>query len=510
MRECWTPIEDLPDDWPSMRSTLLASLASKWETERGKLTDPESIRDFNKRMVRQWAIETGILENLYNLDRGITNTLIEKGIRENVVKDTADAANVIAMIRDHEDTLEGVFEFIKGERPLSKHYIKTMHQSLTKHQETCEAINQFGGRTEIPLIRGDWKREPNNPTRPDGTLHEYCPPEHVDSEMEHLVEMHLRHMRDGIDIEVEAAWLHHRFVQVHPFQDGNGRVARTLSSLVLMKAGLFPMTVDREEKGAYIDALERADHGDLAPLVDLVARMQSETVTRALKASEYRPVSASFGITKVVDALVERFEEWVAEIGGDAEFRQLARDLIDLGLNKLSSFSIAELDGRPILHYSDPEVRDQSTLPGEKIPYRRQKRKGTQKIDEFIDVMLLEGRRGVSLKLEAVAEVHATRTVRSRAEFFVLLAPAGPARHGLIGAVAEVAYPRLFSSREEWEGLHFGHPGFDLEVQPYVQLACARPFQAAVDEPRGDVKARFEEWLGECLAIALTQWHARV
>ena len=52
---------------------------------------------------------------------------------------------------------------------------------------------------------------------------------------------------------MEAAWLHHRFVQIHPFQDGNGRIARALSTLIFVKAGWFPLVVrDRIVTGTSI------------------------------------------------------------------------------------------------------------------------------------------------------------------------------------------------------------------------------------------------------------------
>jgi Fic family protein len=48
---------------------------------------------------------------------------------------------------------------------------------------------------------------------------------HVAAEMDKLVELHREHRAAGVAPEVESAWLHHRFTQIHPFQDGNGRVA---------------------------------------------------------------------------------------------------------------------------------------------------------------------------------------------------------------------------------------------------------------------------------------------
>ena len=82
--------------------------------------------------------------------------------------------------------------------------------------------------------------------------------------------------------EVKAAWLHHRFTQIHPFQDGNGRVARALASLVFLKDRCFPLVIRDSDRKEYIEALETADAGDLRPLVGLFARRQKESILRAL------------------------------------------------------------------------------------------------------------------------------------------------------------------------------------------------------------------------------------
>src|SRR5205085_5905426 len=138
----------------------------------------------------------------------------------------------------------GLFDFVTRRRELSNSYIKELHQALTRHQETVQAINGLGQSVEIPLVRGQWKQLPNNPIRPDGELHEYCPPEHVAAEMDRLIELHREHLQRGIPPEIEAAWLHQRSTQIHPFQDGNGRIARSLASLVFLRSGWFPLVIN--------------------------------------------------------------------------------------------------------------------------------------------------------------------------------------------------------------------------------------------------------------------------
>lgn len=281
----WRPIEDLPADVERLASPELRSLAAVWDEQRELLRESEALREFNTRLQRQWAIETGIIEGVYTLDRGVTQLLIEQGIDASLISaaDTnSDPQLVAEIIRDHQQGVESLFDFVKGRRQLSAGYIKELHALMTRHQEKTLAVNTLGRQIEVTMLRGEYKQLPNNPMRPDGSIHEYCPPEHVPSEMDQLIELHLQHVQIGVQPEVEAAWLHHRFTQIHPFQDGNGRVARALSSLVFIRAGWFPLLITRDERQRYIAALETADSGDLQPLVDLFAASERKAFVSAL------------------------------------------------------------------------------------------------------------------------------------------------------------------------------------------------------------------------------------
>ena len=154
-----------------------------------------------------------------------------------------------------------------------------VHAVLTRHQPSYAAVDRFGVRREVPLERGRFKASPNNPTRPDGTVHAYCPPLQVASEVDRL----LAHLGayDGEDPILVAAWFHHRFTQIHPYQDGNGRVARALTACVLVRAELPPLVIDRDARTDYLDALESADAGNLRALVHLFARQERSVILRA-------------------------------------------------------------------------------------------------------------------------------------------------------------------------------------------------------------------------------------
>jgi hypothetical protein len=189
----WHPITDLPEDPRSLTDGELEALGRVWKRQKQDLTDPAALEEFNKRLRREWAIETGVIENVYTIDRGVTRTLIEKGIDAALIPHGTtdrDGTVVARIIQDHYETLEGLFDFVGGSRQLSTSYIKELQAALLRNQETYAVVGRLNRAFEKPLEKGQYKLEANSPTRPDGSVHEYCPPEHVAAEMDNLVAWH--------------------------------------------------------------------------------------------------------------------------------------------------------------------------------------------------------------------------------------------------------------------------------------------------------------------------------
>jgi len=244
MREYrWKPIEPLSDAERSIDLADIQPLYESWRAAKQRLqqSSPEGLQRFAAQLVRRLSIETGILERLYDLDRGTTEALVTAGFIEDLVARSStdiEPARLITILSDQEAGIKLVMDCVTQNRALTKGVIHELHATLTRHQETTIAVDQFGKRFEIPLLHGAFRKLPNNPSRPDGVIHEYCPPEHADSEIEKLVGW-LGEYRDE-DPLIVAAWVHHRFTQIHPYPDGNGRVARVLTTLVLLQADLLP------------------------------------------------------------------------------------------------------------------------------------------------------------------------------------------------------------------------------------------------------------------------------
>ena len=279
-------IEHLPSNAEELASVELRALTTVWNDKKNSLIKTNLYQNFIANLNREWAIETGLIERLYHWDRGVTEVLIEQGIDSAIIahqgrvqRDTAE--QIKSLIDDQLGIVEGLFSYVKREQPLTEHFIRNLHAKFTTHQDTAAGFSIDGKRVHIPLEKGVYKARPNNPRRPDGVIHHYCPPEQTKNEMENLLEWY-REIEHRCAPEVLAAWLHHRFVQIHPFQDGNGRVARTLASLVFLQNNIFPLVIRNLERDQYIDALEKADFGDLTDLVDLFVERQRSSILNAL------------------------------------------------------------------------------------------------------------------------------------------------------------------------------------------------------------------------------------
>ena len=68
-----------------------------------------------------------------------------------------------------------------------------------------------------------------------------------------------------------ASIIHYNLVRVHAFDDGNGRGARILMNLFLMKHIFFPAVIRTERKRKYLSALQKADRGNIYPFIKFMA-----------------------------------------------------------------------------------------------------------------------------------------------------------------------------------------------------------------------------------------------
>jgi Fic family protein len=482
-------IENLPANWPDLAQDELTSLRQVWLERKAALAESTGLDMFVQRLRREWAIETGIIERLYTWDRGVTELLLEQGIEASLIAHRGglrreEAERVTALIHDQEGIIEGLFEFVKGQVPLSEHYIRSMHGQFTAHQDSVEAQTPEGTLIQVLLVKGDYKRLANNPRRLDGSMHEYCPPELVKDEMQRLISWYLDAELQGVPPDVLSAWLHHRFAQIHPFQDGNGRIARALATLVFLKHDLFPLVIRDDDRTAYIEALENADRGDLLPLVKIFARRQKEAILQALGIE--RDLQELTAPKEIVSSAIQSLKSRAAHVRGQWEqVYELARELHKDAVEQV----------RQVANLLKAELQ-QVKLPGEKYNAGHAEALYEDARSQYYYQQIVTAAKALGyFANRSWYRSWVLLDIRTRERFELLISFHGVGHEfqGVLVASA-MTFRRLLSDEETKAEI--------VEAQP----ACTEVFQFNYAEKRGEARKRFQRWLSEVFAIGLEQW----
>src|SRR5712692_4956686 len=113
-------IAEFPDNIDELAMPELAALSKVWLERKAELEKGGAYQEFIKKLQREWAIETGIIERLYSWDRGVTEVLIEQGIDASLIAHRGglhreQANHIKDLIEDQLTIVEGLFAFVKGE-----------------------------------------------------------------------------------------------------------------------------------------------------------------------------------------------------------------------------------------------------------------------------------------------------------------------------------------------------------------------------------------------------------
>jgi Fic family protein len=146
------------------------------------------------------------------------------------------------------------------DRPLTESFIRILHQTMLREDYTVYRQLPGGVNTSYVVHAGCYKTRPNSVITPTGERFEYASPEETPALMADLIQWYNQAEADGKLTPVElAALFHYRYIRIHPFEDGNGRIARLLMNFILLRHG-YPMIVIRSKnKKTYLEALGKAD-----------------------------------------------------------------------------------------------------------------------------------------------------------------------------------------------------------------------------------------------------------
>lgn len=218
-------------------------------------------------VLRAAAVDTGALEGLYDTDRGFTFTVAERTPGWEAAMDERHA-DLRSHWQDQMEAFEMALDIATSERPITESLIRQLHARVCRSQQIYRVLTPSGWQDQS-LPKGRYKDQPNHPWVGEGP-HAYAPVSNTAPEMHRFVtELNAAEFTTAHPI-VQTAYGHYGLVAVHPFADGNGRVARSMASIWLLRATSLPLLVLVEHKQRYLEALKAADEGDAAPLTRFV------------------------------------------------------------------------------------------------------------------------------------------------------------------------------------------------------------------------------------------------
>jgi len=215
-----------------------------------------TVKSLHEQFVLEWTYNSNAIE-------GNTLTLKEtKVVLEGITIGGKSMREHFEAI-NHKEAIDYVEAIVSHKESLTEHMINSIHQLILKG---IDSDNAGVFRKENVLISGA----------------DHTPPDHVlvAEKMAQLLTEY--HQFDGHPLE-RAARLHSDFVKVHPFVDGNGRTARLLMNLDLMKAGLQPVIIKAASRLNYYEALDKAHTtGQIDDFLRLVVQAEEDALNSVL------------------------------------------------------------------------------------------------------------------------------------------------------------------------------------------------------------------------------------
>ena len=147
-----------------------------------------------------------------------------------------------------------------SEYPLTETFIRQLHKTLMREDYEEYRSLPDGTAWHYTVHAGIYKTRPNSVITPSGERFEYASPEETPALMTDLVSWYRAEEEKEELSPIELATLFHfRYIRIHPFEDGNGRIARLLVNYILLRHNYPMIVVKTADKNAYLDALDKCD-----------------------------------------------------------------------------------------------------------------------------------------------------------------------------------------------------------------------------------------------------------
>lgn len=189
-----------------------------------------------------------------------------------------------------------------ADRPLTETFIRELHKTMLREDYTAFSKDN----KPYTVHAGIYKTRPNSVKTVTGELFEYASVEETPALMTDLVAWYKEAEEKNEMTPVElAALFHYRYIRIHPFEDGNGRISRLIVNYILAKHGYPMIVVKSDDKTQYLTALHQCDvavgstpavgaHAELSqikPLVDYLAMCEERALRLSIKAAKGEDIS---------------------------------------------------------------------------------------------------------------------------------------------------------------------------------------------------------------------------
>lgn len=259
-------------------------------------------------------------------------------------------------IKGHNEAIEFMLQLIKENRPLSESDIKDLHKIILVEPYYSKTFSPEGIEFQKEIKVGQYKTSPNHVKTVSGDIHYYTNPEDVAFEMNNLLEWYRSAEEEKLHPLVMSAIFHHKFTAIHPFDDGNGRLARILSNFILMKHKYPVIVIKNRDKVQYYAALNIADNGIYEDLVKLFAENIGFSLNIMQKAINGENINEADDLDKEIELFVKEsqvsaFKNLDFENNQEFVIQEYVLNLLNFMLPKLNKFE--DLFQESYYSYSD-------------------------------------------------------------------------------------------------------------------------------------------------------------
>lgn len=234
------------------------------------LTQEERAAQYEKLRL-EWTYHSNALEG-----NALTLSETQFYLREGLTSEGKPLQDFLAA-KNHAEAIDWLFEYAQARRPITEGFIKDLNALLHKGITQQTVLGWGGQRIAREIHPGAYKTQPNHVLTLAGEIHYYVDPLQVHDEMERLIKT-ITEKEDKMHPVELASAVHYEFTRIHPFDDCNGRGARLLLNLLLMRAGYPPIVIKIEERRRYIEVLEAGDKGNREPFYSFVAEHVRQTL----------------------------------------------------------------------------------------------------------------------------------------------------------------------------------------------------------------------------------------